>query len=60
VVYGGYINVMATYHAEENGDIYLGVQYMPLGSSSLSRGGREASIDLEGQVYISLGVNWLF
>jgi len=60
IVYGGYLSLMGTVHVEENGDLYLGVQYMPMSSSSFSKGGREATIDLSGQVYISLGVSWIF
>src|SRR5262249_2538821 len=53
IVYGGYISVMGTFHVEQNGDLYLGVEYMPMSSSTFSKGGREASVDLSGQVYIS-------
>ena len=60
IVYGGYISVMGTFHVEANGDVYLGVQYMPMSTSTFSKGGRQASVDLSGQIYISLGVNWIF
>lgn len=60
IVYGGYLSLMGTFHVEPNGDLYLGVQYMPMSTSTFSKGGREASLDLSGQVYISLGVNWIF
>jgi hypothetical protein len=60
LVYGGYVNAMLTYHVEKNGDIYVGVQYMPMGSAHISGGGREAQLNLRGQVYITAGINWPF
>jgi hypothetical protein len=60
VVYGGYVNAMLTYHVEKNGDLYVGVQYMPMGSASISGGGREARLNLDGQIYITAGINWPF
>ena len=60
LVYGGYVNATVMYHAVENGDVYLSVQYMPMGSTTISGAGREAQLDLGGQVYISAGVNWPF
>jgi hypothetical protein len=60
VVYGGYVNAAVTYHAMGNGDLYLGVQYMPLGSSTIAGQGRQARLDLSGQVYVSAGINWPF
>jgi hypothetical protein len=60
VVYGGYVNAMLTYHVEENGDLYLGVQYMSLGNANISGGGREGRLNLGGQVYITAGINWPF
>ncbi len=59
-VYGGYVNATLLFHVEEHGDVYLGVQYMPLGSASISGGGREARLDMSGGVYFSAGVNWPF
>jgi hypothetical protein len=58
--YGGYVNATITYHAVKNGDFYVGVQYMPLGNASISGGGRQAKLDLSGQLYISAGFNWPF
>jgi len=60
VVYGGYVNASLMYHLVENGDLYLGVQYMPLGNASISGGGRQGQLNLGGQVYISAGINWPF
>jgi hypothetical protein len=60
LVYGGYVNATVTYHAVANGDLYLGIQYMPLGSASFSQGGRQAKLDLSGAMYLSAGINWPF
>ena len=60
VVYGGYVNAAVMYHLVQNGDIYVGAQYMPMSSTTISGGGREAKLDLGGQIYISAGINWPF
>ncbi len=60
VIYGGYVNATLMYHLVDNGDIYLGVQYMPMGNTTISGAGRQAQLDLGGQVYISAGINWPF
>lgn len=60
VTFGGYVNAMITYHAARNGDYYLGVQYMPMQSANISGGGRQARLNLGGQVYLSAGINWPF
>jgi hypothetical protein len=60
VVYGGYVNAMLMYHVGENGDLYLGVQYMSLGNANISGGGRQGQLNLGGQVYITAGINWPF
>jgi len=60
IVYGGYVNASLMYHLVQNGDLYLGVQYMPLGNASISGGGRQGQLNLGGQVYISAGINWPF
>ncbi len=63
VVYGGYLNATLLYHTQDAArpvDLYLSAQYMPLGSADFNQGGRDASLDLSGQVYISAGVNWPF
>jgi len=59
-VYGGYVSATLMFHVEEHGDIYVGVQYMPLGSATISGGGREARLDMSGGIYFSAGVNWPF
>ncbi|HET7624901.1 MAG TPA: hypothetical protein VFM25_06505 [Verrucomicrobiae bacterium] len=60
VVFGGYVNATVTYHAVANGDFYLSAEYMPMGSSTFSGGGRQAKLDLSGAVYVSAGINWPF
>jgi len=60
VVYGMYVNAAIMYHAEENADIYLGAQFMPMGDATISDGGRQARLKLGGQAYISAGINWRF
>jgi hypothetical protein len=61
VVYGGYVNATLLYHVpNEKADIYIGAQFMSLGNANFSGGGREASLKLGGQVYISAGINWPF
>lgn len=60
MVYGGYVAGKLMYHAVKNGDFYLSAQYMPLGSTTFSGGGREAKLNLSGGVYISAGINWPF
>ena len=60
ILFGGYVNAMVTYHAVKNGDLYLGAQYMPLGTTTFSKGGRSAKLDLSGAVYLSAGLNWPF
>ena len=60
VVFGGYVGATLMYHAVENGDFYVGVQYMPLGSAQISGGGRQARLDMSGGLYISAGINWPF
>lgn len=58
--YGGYIGGTLMYHVVKNGDLYVGVQYMPMTSTTFNGDGREAKLDLSGGLYISAGVNWPF
>lgn len=60
LTYGGYVNALVTFHLAKNGDLYIGAQYMPMGKARIGGGGREAELDLKGQVYISAGINWPF
>ena len=60
IVYGGYLNADLVYHAMDHGDVYIGAQFMPLSSSTVSGMGREARVDLSGTVQFSAGFNWPF
>lgn len=63
VVYGGYVSGAFMYHVEDNGqsaDFFVGAQYMPLGDATISGGGREGTLKLGGQIYLSAGINWAF
>ena len=60
LVFGAYVNAMLTCHLVKNGDFYVGAQYMPLGSATISGGGRSGTLKLDGQVYVSAGINWPF
>ncbi len=59
-VYGGYVNAAVMYHVQDNADIYVAAQFMPMSSANFSSGGREGQLDLKGQVYLSVGINWPF
>ncbi len=60
VVFGGYVNGTFMYHILNDADLYLSAQYMPMGSVSFSDAGRESTLNLGGQLYISAGVSWPF
>ncbi len=60
LIYGGYVNATVLCHVTDNGDIYAGVQYMPMSNATISGGGREGRLNLGGQVYFTIGVNWPF
>lgn len=60
LTYGGYVNATITFHTVKNGDFYIGAQYMPMGRVQMGGSGRQAKLDLSGQLYISAGLNWPF
>jgi hypothetical protein len=60
VACGGYVNGALMYHMQEDADIYIGAQYMPMGDATISGGGREGRLNLGGQLYFSVGINWPF
>jgi hypothetical protein len=60
VTYGGYVNAEMVYHAVQGGDFFLGAQFMPMSSTTISGGGRSGKLDLSGQLYITAGINWPF
>jgi hypothetical protein len=61
-VYGGYVNGTLMYHVQSNGDadIFLSAQYMPMSDATIGGGGREGRLNLGGQLYLSVGINWPF
>jgi hypothetical protein len=59
-LYGGYVNALALFRLEPGGDLFAGVQFMPLTGTTFSRGGRSARLDPSGAFYITAGVNWPF
>ncbi len=63
VVYGGYVNATVMYHFNDSGrnaDVYVSAQYMPMGNAGFGGGGREGTLNLGGQIYLSAGLNWPF
>ncbi len=60
VTYGGYVGAALMWHLVAHGDVYLGAQFMPMASTTFQAQGREAKLNLDGQVYISAGLNWPF
>ena len=59
-VYGGYVNATVLCHVMDNGDIFAGAQFMPMSNATISGGGRMGRLNLGGQVYFTVGVNWPF
>ncbi len=64
LTFGGYVNGTLMYHIQDfdgkTADIYVSAQYMPMGSAGFSHAGREGQLDLSGQLYFSIGINWPF
>jgi hypothetical protein len=60
IQYGGYVSANFDYHVNQSVDLYIGAQYMTMTDYTISSGGREGSLDLGGQIYISAGINWPF
>jgi len=60
VVFGGYVNGALMYHVQNDADIYISAQYMPMGDATISGGGREGKLNLGGQLYLAIGINWPF
>jgi hypothetical protein len=58
--YGGYVSATFNFHLSDSVDIYLGGQFISMDDYTISNGGREASLDLGSQLYISAGFNWPF
>ena len=60
LIYGGYVNAAVMYHVQNDADIYISAQYMPMGNATISGGGRSGRLNLGGQLYLSIGINWPF
>lgn len=59
-VYGGYANAVLLFHAEKNGDIFLGAQLMSLRDASFSNEAHQAKLKLGAGLFLTAGVNWSF
>ncbi len=59
-LFGGYVSALFMWHVVEDADVYIGAQYMPLGSISVSGPGRKAELDLNSGIWLTAGVNWPF
>jgi hypothetical protein len=63
IVYGGYVNATLKYHVVDNGRdayFYIGAQYTPMTDAIFSNGGRSGQLNLDGQVYFTVGIGWPF
>lgn len=62
VTFGGYVNATLMYHVWDGGpaDIFIGAQYMPMTDATFSQAGREGRLNLSGQAYFTVGINWPF
>lgn len=60
LAYGGYAGVNLLWHASEKADIFVGAQYLRLGSATYSGLGRRAKVDLNNGIYFTAGFNWPF
>lgn len=59
-IYGGYVNATVLCRVQQNADIYAGVQFMPMSNATISGGGRSGRLNLGGQIYFTVGINWPF
>jgi hypothetical protein len=59
-VFGGYVNASIAYRFVEDGEVYAGAQFMPLGNVNMNFPGRQATLDLRQAVQFSAGINWPF
>ena len=60
LVYGGYAAAVLMFHTNEKADLYVAAQYMTLGDSTISGGGRQARLNLGEGLYLAAGFNWMF
>ena len=64
MTFGGYVNGTLMYHVHDewsgDADIFVSAQYMPMGDATFNGAGREGRLNLSGQLYFSIGINWPF
>lgn len=60
LVFGGYAGTTFLWHTGEGADMYVGAQFMRLGSTHYGGEGRDARLDLSQGVYLSAGFSWPF
>jgi hypothetical protein len=60
LVYGGYAGVNLLWHTAEKADIFVGAQYLRLGSVTYSQAGRQAKVEFNNGIYLTAGINWPF
>jgi hypothetical protein len=60
ITYGGYAGATFLCHLMPHADAYLGAQFMPMASTTFEGQGRQARLNMDGQVFISAGLNWPF
>jgi hypothetical protein len=58
--YGGYAEALLYFRAEERSEIYLGVQYVNVGSVTFGGSGREATLNLGNGIFFAAGIHWIF
>ena len=64
LTYGGYVNGTVMFRMpdswNENADIFISAQYMPMGDANFNGVGRQGRLNMKGQLYFSVGLNWPF
>lgn len=60
LAYGGYAGINVLWHTSEKADVFVGAQYLRLGSATYSGSGRQAKVDLNNGIYFTAGLNWPF
>jgi len=58
--FSGYVSALFMYHVVEGADIYIGAQYMPLGTIGVKGTGRKAELDTGSGIWLTAGINWPF
>jgi hypothetical protein len=60
LAYGGYVSALVLFRATDQGDLFIGAQFMPMSDASIAGAGREARLDLGTGFYLTAGFNWPF